>query len=257
MKEFMENYVNIFLILFTPEALIIYTLLFAALFVVLLIKKNLLSRLPLFIITAVFVPFVPMLAAFGSAGPETNFRFSLAISLICIAFLSFSALCLYVRINAYPVDNSSPFMRKYSEKQLKLIGARRLILTGAIETTLYCIPLIAISVVWLDFLNDAVIQDAENIFEALENVMISLLFPVMNIIVIAPTLLFAFMFIIPALSSVMYLNGCIRTAVFTQESIPAKLLMAVFAFIPIVNIFFGFYCLKLISDNLKKEAAPY
>ena len=67
----------------------------------------------------------------------------------------------------------------------------------------------------------------------------------------------AFIFIIPALSSVMFLNGCIRTAVLTQESVLAKLLMAVFAFIPIVNIFFGFYCLKLISDSLKKEAAPY
>ncbi|MBQ8781371.1 MAG: hypothetical protein IJZ72_06850 [Oscillospiraceae bacterium] len=147
-------------------------------------------------------------------------------------------------------------MKKHSEKQLKLIGARRLILTGAIETTVYCIPLIAITVVWIGFLNDAVIQDAENIFEALENVMISLLFPVMNIIVIAPTLLFAFMFIIPTLSSVMFMNGCIRTAVLTQENIIAKLLMAVFSFIPVINIFFGFYCLKLISDSLKKEAAP-
>ena len=145
---------------------------------------------------------------------------------------------------------------EYNAKQLKLIGARRLILTGAIETAVYCIPLIAIAVVWIDFLNDAVIQDAQNILEALENVLTSLMLPVTSIIVIAPTLLFAFMFIIPALSSVMFINGCVRTAIFTQESVIAKLLMAVLAFIPIVNVFYGFYCFKLISDGLKKEARP-
>ncbi|MBQ2824290.1 MAG: hypothetical protein IJF18_06910 [Oscillospiraceae bacterium] len=256
MKEFMENYVNGFLLLSAPGTLIVYTLIFAALFFVLLKKKNLLSRFPLFIVIAVLVPHVPMQVVFGSFESEMNINLYLAITFICIAFLALSALCLYIMINVYPVDYGSPFLKKYNAKQLKLIGARRLILTGAIETVIYSIPLIAISVVWIDFLNDAVIQDAQNILEALENVLNSLLAPVINIIVIAPTLLFAFMFIIPALSSVMFINGCVRTAIFTQESVIAKLLMAVLAFIPIVNVFYGFYCLKLISDGLKKEARP-
>lgn len=252
----MEDIFVLFMALFYSETALIFTALFTALFIVLIKRKNIVSRLPLFIIIAIFSPFVPVQVSACMAGINFSGTIPYVISIIGGVILAFTALCLYIKINVHPIDDDSSFLKKYNKKQIRLISARRLILTGAIETAVYSIPIIWVSAVWLDFLNNAVIQGAENIFEALENIIIQLMFPITNLIVIVPTLLIIFIFIIPALSSVMFLNGCIRTAVLTQENIIAKLLMAVFAFIPIVNIFFGFYCLKLISDSLKKEAAP-
>lgn len=253
----MEKIFELFSMLLYAETALVITIVFSVLLALLIKGKNIVSRFPLFIFIAVFSPFVPVQVSACSVGANASGAMPYAVSIICGIVLAFTAFCLYIKINAHPIDAGSPFLKKYSEKQIRLIGARRLILTGAIETAVYSAPIIWASAVWLDFLNDAVIQDAENIFEALENIIIQLMFPITNLIVIIPTLFIAFIFIIPALSSVMFLNGCIRTAVLTQESVLAKLLMAVFAFIPIVNIFFGFYCLKLISDSLKKEAAPY
>ncbi|MGN0598245.1 MAG: hypothetical protein ACI4J1_13055 [Ruminiclostridium sp.] len=164
---------------------------------------------------------------------------------------SLAGLYAFVYQNVYPSDNWS-FNRYYTEKAKKLIGGRRLTISGLCGTIagvicsaigIAMLSAIGISIFGMD--KDAL--SAVTIATAGMNFVLGVLGAVVAMI-IATFGLGAFL-----LGNIMLTNGLIRSHIALYAKSDRKAAVIVLSSVPLVNIVYSFFCLKESKGQLKAE----
>ena len=162
--------------------------------------------------------------------------------------MAFTSLYLYIRCLIKPIDKSSPKLQGYDAVQLKLIGARRFLITGLIMTVLSGIALIisgifAASSIVLMFM--CLILAVCPVFS---------LFAIIAIIGLGFSIIeFVIVIILFLLSYLLLMNGCIRCTVASEKTKGTKIILILLCFIPIAGLIYGVINIKEISGKLKAK----
>ena len=187
-------------------------------------------------ISAVFEPGMPPYYYFGA---------------VLMAISALEGLFVFGYQNIFPSDSLS-FKRFYTERAKRLIGGRRLIITGICGTLagIFCsaagaalMSLIGISFFDMDRETLAAVTIATAGFNF-----------ILGIIGAAAAILIA-VFGISAfiLGDIMLTNGLIRGLVSLYENLGRRMALILLSCLPIVNIFYSFFCLKATKTAIKAE----
>lgn len=250
-------------ILMNRWVMLILILIYAGVAVGNIFRRNLLSKGAVFYITMFLTPaatYSSIAAPFWVVVTESE-DWEKNLYLVGGIVLFLLSAFVYIRGHIFPTE-------KYADYggQEKLIGARRLIITGTSGTLLYGV----FSVIQLIIAIKFVLSIGDGPVEVLKNfglMLVGLLIPLINIFMIILFVLMGTQFLIWAaillmafLQCILVTNGCIRYILTEDKSKPLKALFIVLALIPGVNIIMGIrYCVKIsgIFKEQKERSLKY
>lgn len=160
--------------------------------------------------------------------------------------MAVTSLYLYIRCLIKPIDKKSVKLQGYNSLQLKLIGARRFLITGLILTVISGIALIisgvsaASSVVLMFMCLIFAVCPALSLFAIIA--FIGLGFSIIGFVAVLVFFL---------LNYQLLMNGCIRYTVASEKTKGTKVILILLCFIPIAGLIYGALGIKEISRKIK------
>ncbi|MGN0618049.1 MAG: hypothetical protein ACI4J7_03415 [Ruminiclostridium sp.] len=202
-------------------------------------KKQRLSSLWVMILTCFWLAgdMWSILAAFDSGTPFYCFG----------AFAAIEGLFIFGYQNIFPSDNLS-FKGLYTERAKRLIGARRLIITGICGT----IAGIICSVAGASLMFHFFAADRETLI-AVTTATAGLNFILGMICAGAAMIIAVFGISAFVLGYIMLTNGLIRGLISLYENSGRRIALILLSCLPAVNIFYSFFCLKATKLAVKAE----
>ena len=206
-------------------------------------KKQRFSDLWAMILTCLFLAgdMWSILAAFYSGMPFYFFG----------AFTAIEGLFIFGYQNIFPSDSLS-FKEFYTERAKRLIGARRLIITG-ICGTIAGIICSAAGASLMFFIDASFFAADRETLIAVTTATAGLNFILGMICAGAAMIIAVFGISAFILGDIMLTNGLIRGLVSLYENLGRRMALILLSCLPIVNIIYSFFCLKATKLAVKAE----
>lgn len=225
-------------------------------------RRHLLSKGAVYYITMFLAPaamYSAVAGGFIGVAYAEGVKWEMALFFIIGVVLFLLSAAVYIRGHIYPTEKS----RNYSGQE-KLIGAKRLIITGMPSAVIYfvfSVIQLVIAVQWLiEFGGPLASEGLIKLLQNLVGLILLLFIPLANIVVIAVLVLIGGQFLIwgamllmAFMQCLLVTNGCIRYTLTENKSKAEKVLFVILALIPAVNFILGIRYLIKISETLKER----
>ncbi|MCM1298226.1 MAG: hypothetical protein NC203_03285 [Firmicutes bacterium] len=225
-------------------------------------RRHLLSKGAVYYITVFLAPaamYSAVAGAFMGFAEAQGAKGETALFVIIGVVLFLLSAAVYIRGHIYPTEKN----RNYNGQE-KLIGAKRLIITGMPSAVIYfvfSVIQLVIAVQWfIEFGGPLASEGLIKLLQNLVGLILLLFIPLANIVVIAVLVLIGGQFLIwgamllmAFMQCLLVTNGCIRYTLTENKSKAEKVLFVILALIPAVNFILGIRYLIKISETLKER----